>query len=387
MELIIDADAHISEPPDTWVSRVPERYREDVPQMVRNDQGQDIWVMGKKLLGSVGRNAPAGWPGFPPELPQTIEDTHPGSYDAKARLAYLDEAGIWAQVLYPNIAGFGSQNFLDMPNEELKLLCVEAYNNFLQEWCSADPNRLLGVMATPFWDIEATVREVYRRAEQGFRGILFTGEPQRFDQPYIGDKYWDPLWHAAVETGLPVHFHIGGGETDIGNLVEQARIAAHGYPGTEAYAAVTLFLKNGIQCADVITSGVLNRHPELKFVSVESGAGWVPFMLEAADYSFLGAQTKGRARSKDDLLPSELFARQMYVTYWFEEVAPKYLIDALPVDNVLFETDFPHTACLYGNIQEVIDRGLGNASEEIRRKWLWENSARLYKVEPPPAAK
>ena len=60
-----------------------------------------------------------------------------------------------------------------------------------------------------------------------------------------------------------------------------------------------------------------------------------------------------------ELLPSELFQRQVYITYWFEHAAPTYLVDALPIDNVLFETDFPHTACLYGNIQETIERGLG----------------------------
>ena len=126
----------------------------------------------------------------------------------------MDEASIWAQVLYPNVGGFGSENFLKIDDEQLKLLCVSAYNDFLLEWASADRRRLLPIVATPFWDIDATVREIERCVALGARGILFTGEPQRFGLPIIGDPHWDPLWEVARAAGLPIHFHIGsGGDT------------------------------------------------------------------------------------------------------------------------------------------------------------------------------
>jgi predicted TIM-barrel fold metal-dependent hydrolase len=85
------------------------------------------------------------------------------------------------------------------------------------------------------------------------------------------------------------------------------------------------------------------------------------------------------------LLPSEQFLRQVYVTYWYEKVALQKLLELLPVDHVLFETDFPHTACLYENIQEIVTAGLDGVSEEVQRKFLWENSARLYGLDPPPS--
>src|SRR5262245_54993847 len=157
-QLIIDADSHITETPDVWTSRVPAKYRDDVPQVVREGPA-DIWVLNGERLGTVGVSAPAGWPTFPPEYPPTYADCHPGAYKSDARLAYLDSAGIWAQVLYPNVGGFGSERFLKLKNDELKLLCVAAYNDFLVEWASADLRRLLPVVATPFWDIEATVKE------------------------------------------------------------------------------------------------------------------------------------------------------------------------------------------------------------------------------------
>ena len=117
-------------------------------------------------------------------------------------------------------------------------------------------------------------------------------------------------------------------------------------------------------------------------MSVESGIGWIPFVLEAVDHSYLEGR-KDRT-SEWELLPSEYFARQVYACYWFETVAPRRLLDEIPVDNILFETDFPHPTCLYGpNVQEKIEAGLGEAPPEVRRKFLWENAARLYGVTEP----
>ena len=215
IDLIIDADSHITEPPDVWTARVPAKYRDDVPHVVRQG-ATDTWVMGGERLSAVGSNAVAGWPTYPPEYPQTYEDVHPGAYQADARLRYMDEAGIWAQVLYPNVGGFGSEHFLRLDDDELRLLCVSAYNDFLMEWTSADSRRLLPVVATPFWDIEATVREIERCAPLGARGILFTGEPQRYGLPVMGAPHWDPLWEVARAANLPIHFHIGSA----GDLLE-----------------------------------------------------------------------------------------------------------------------------------------------------------------------
>ncbi|MGF7237452.1 MAG: amidohydrolase family protein [Frankia sp.] len=383
-ELIIDADSHITEPPDVWTARVPAKYREDVPHVVRQGTA-DTWVLHGERLAPVGATAPVGWPTFPPEYPQTYEDCHPGAYLADARLKYMDGAGIWAQVLYPNVGGFGSENFLKLKDDTLKLLCVSAYNDFLLEWSSADLRRLLAVVATPFWDIEATVREIERCVPLGARGILFTGEPQRYGLPMLGSPHWNPLWEVARAANLPIHFHIGSAGDTL-ELSTPERYALHGVEGAQAYCATSLFMKNGVQCADLITSGVLSRYPELKFVSVESGIGWVPFMLEATDYSWLGAFRPGRERRPGDVLPSDLFRQSVYVTYWFESLAPKHYLDLIPTDNVLFETDFPHTTCLFENIQETIASGLGHVEDGVRRKILWENATKLYRIEEPPAS-
>ena len=299
---VIDVDSHLTEPADLWTSRVPARFVDRVPQMT-SAGGRDIWVLDCRQISVVGMTAPAGWPTPFPAGPATLEECPPAAYDAVARLAYLDEVGIWAQVLYPNVAGFGSQKFLSLDDDELKLLCVRAYNDFLRDWASADRRRLITIMAMPFWDVDASVAEIARGAAAGHQGILFTGEPQRFGLPFLGDPHWDPFWAAAQDAGLAIHLHIGSG--DMSTSFQPDRIAATSTAAAYAYTSTEMFLKNGLQVADLITSGVLVRFPELKFVSVESGIGWIPFVLEAADHSYLEARPE--RRSEWEMLPSEYF--------------------------------------------------------------------------------
>ena len=376
---IVDSDTHVTEPPDVWSERVPRRYRDSVPKFERNAQGQDVWSLEGEHFYTVGVTAMAGYRDVFPNSPATLDECHPASYDAAARVEYMDANGIWAQVIYPNVAGFGSQRFLQIKDDELKLICVRAYNDWLRDWVSVDPRRYVTVISTPFWDLDATLAEVERGIAAGHKGVLFTGEPSRFGLPHLGDPHWDPLWSLAQEARLPIHFHIGSGDTT--STFTPDRLAAHGSAATYAYSSVSLFLGNGKQIADLLTCGVLPRFPDLKFVSVESGIGFIPFVLEAVDYSYLEGR-KDRT-SQWDLMPSEYFARQVYSCFWFEQYAPTHMFDTIPVDNVLFETDFPHPTCLYGNIRERVSESLGAQTEAIQRKILCDNAAKLYRLDVP----
>jgi len=382
-ELFIDVDTHITEPPDVWTSRVPAKFRELVPHVERDPQsGRDNWVLQGRRISSVGLSAVAGFDGGPfPESPLGFDDAHPGSFDAHKRLEYMDSVGIWAQVLYPNVGGFGSQAFLKLGDPDLMLACVEAYNDFQTDWASADARRLLPVTAIPFWDVEASVREIERCAAKGHRGVLFTGEPQVHGMPFLGDEHWDRLWAAAQDHDQPVSFHIGSG--DMSTIFDRNRVRAHGSAATYARSTVALTMGNGVQVADLLLSGVLPRFPRLQVVSVESGIGWVPFVLEACDYAFIDGRVRDQ-RPIFELLPSEYFARQVFVCYWFEQFAPREMLERVGPGNVLFETDFPHPTSLYADeVQRRLDGALGHHSAEVRRRILWDNPAALYKVDAP----
>lgn len=385
VEWVIDVDAHLTEPGDVWTSRVPERFRDRAPYLVRDPKsGRDVWHVGEGTpLVPVGLTAVAGWPEPFPNGPRNMDEVPRAAWDASARLEYLDSIGVWAQALYPNVAGFGNQSFLQLDDAELQLACVRAYNDFLVEWCSADSRRLLPIMATPFWDVDAAVVEVERGAAAGHRGVLFTGEPQHFGLPHLGDAHWDPFWSTVQECGLPVSFHIGSADFTKG--FTPSRIKAHGVGATYVATSVSLFLDNGAQIVDLLMSGVLPRYPDLKFVSVESGIGFIPFILEAADYAFEDSEV-WRERPYFELKPSEYFRRQIYGCWFFEERTVASVIESVGPDCLLFETDYPHPICLFGNVREKIEAGLAGQPPDVRRKILWENAAALYHVDAPQPA-
>jgi predicted TIM-barrel fold metal-dependent hydrolase len=381
---IIDVDTHVTETPDLWTSRAPASMRDRVPRIETDKDGRLSWLVGgTPLLASPGLTATAGVGNFK-NPPKNYEEMHPGAYNAQARLKYMDQMGIWAMVMYPNVGGFGAQEFLKLNDPELMLTCVRIYNDWQSEWASADSRRLLPITSIPFWDVAAAVKEVRRCAAMGHKGILFTGEPQYWEQPLLGDAHWNPLWEVAVELDLPISFHIGSGNMEMGLLPK--KIAAYGKMAAFTELSVDIFLRNGIQLNDLIMSGVLARYPKIKFVSVESGIGWIPFALEALDYQFRGNDV-AEEHPEFDLLPSEYFARNVYACYWFEQTAPRRLIDKVGADNILFETDFPHPTSLYGEeVHARIKGGLSDCEESVRRKILWENAQKLYKVTGPSAA-
>ena len=250
--------------------------------------GRDVWFIRDQTAGAPGLITMAGFDGSLPDGPKSYDDIPASSYDAKQRLAHMDAEGIYAQVLYPNVGGFGSGGFLKLKEPELMLECVRAYNDFLVDWCSADPNRLIPVAAMPFWDVGECVKEVHRAVAKGHRAVLAASQPEAWGEPIIASKHWDPFWAAVQETGVPISFHIGGG--DLSELFIDTN--SLGMRANLARVSSMIFMQNVHCLADLIFGGVCHRFPELRLVSVESGVGWIPSYLEAADWQFVNSQTR-----------------------------------------------------------------------------------------------
>ena len=361
---IIDSDSHVTEPRDVWTARVPAKCRTRYPMSCATTRG---WTSGC----SRGRRSPPSGPRRRARTrkargpPKTYEDCHPAAYDATSASRTWTRWGSGPR----SCTRTSPASAPEVPRPRRPRAADRlrrAYNDFLAEWCSADPNRLIGVMATPFWNVEETVKEVGRcHDELGFRAILFTGEPMRFGLPTLGDKAWDPFWAAAQELGMPIHFHIGGGE-DSRQRRSWRSAEHHGMAGAATHAAIDLFMKNGVQCADLISSGVLPAS-DLRFVSVESGCGWLPFVLENRRLHLARLSRKGRSAKRATCCPRSCSGARCTSPSGSSRSRP-HLLDQMPVDNLLFETDFPHNACLYGNIRETIECGWGDAPEGSARR-------------------
>jgi len=379
----IDADTHVTEPGDVWTSRLAEKHQELAPRMIRTDEGLDMWRFGRhERQIPVGATAMAGWPDPFPSMPKNLDECAPAAYDASARLEYMDEIGAWAMALYPNVGGFGSEAFLSLDDPELMLACVQAYNDWLIDWISPAPHRFIPVMATPFWDVEASVAEIQRCREIGHKSILFTAAPQDYDMPFIGDPHWNPIWSAAQDVDLPISLHIGSGDFQ-DQLMNPGRFEAHGIGPTTVSGSMSVLIANAIQLMDVAMSGILPRNPKLKMVSVESGIGWLPFVKEALNHGFTYARVD-EEKPEFKKRPGDYLREQVWACTFFEEFGPHTVLDEVGVDRVLFETDYPHPVCLYGaEVREKIDAAFGDLPEDVAKKVLFSNSAELYGVADP----
>ena len=383
---VIDVDTHITEPPNVWTDRVSrKKWGDRIPHIrAHPETGNPVWFINEKPSMGVANTAMAGWKEWPPSAPPTLEEADPAAWDSTARIALMDDYGLHAQLIYPNVGGFGNGNFLKLEDPELMLECVRAYNDFLTDWCSVDPKRLIPICATPFWDVDATVAEIERCFKNGHKGVLFTGAPQNFGQEPIGHPQWEPVWHIAEDLGMPINFHIGSGGID--------SLFAGSYPGAGIHAnfaggTVGIFLGNWKHIIDVIITGICHRHPNLNFVSVESGIGWLPFALEALEWQWYGTGVH-EEHPEFDLGPTEYFKRQIHACFWFEEKSAFSAIDQLGPDNFLYETDFPHPTSMSPGPKspavkpkDWVERVFGKLPEETQRKVLHDNAARIYHLD------
>ena len=264
---------------------------------------------------------------------------------------------------------------------DLALLLLQAYNDFLTDFASADKNRYVPVSAVPFWDIDLSIAEITRCKEMGHRGIIFSQMPEDFGCPTLSSPHWDRLWAAAQEMELSVNFHIGSGGTGIMQMLDPSAGAHANF----ASFPVTHFVGNARTIATIIGGGICHRFPNLKFVSVESGVGWIPFALQGLDWMWKECGV-AKEHPEYDLLPSEYFRRQIYGCFWFEHGDTlRAAIDWLGADNVLYETDFPHPTSMSPGPasqalkpRDFINTKLNDLPHDVLRKILQDNAKKLY---------
>lgn len=379
---VIDTDSHWSEPYDLWTSRAPAKYRDRVPRMMERDGRRRWWFDDDIAIGLPIASSVVDADGT--KITGTAffdmdnEMVHRASYDAEARVAMLDELGIHAQVMYPNVAGFGNQNFLKSPDDMLRLISVEIYNDALAEFQEATNQRVFGMALLPWWDLDAAVREIERAHANGLRGIVTCANPEEAGLPDMATPHWDPVWQVCSDLEMPVNFHIGSSKGNL-DFFGKAPWPSFGEERKLAVGSANLFMGNARTVGNLIYSGIPERFPGVKFVSVESGIGWIPFFLEVLDHQM--HETAPNELAELTLLPSEYFKRQFYGCFWFERSTIKPTIDFLGERCVLFETDFPHPTCLYPRDDASLMTALEGLTDAQIQAIMQDNAAQLYKID------
>lgn len=385
---IIDVDAHVVEPRDVWTSRLPAKYRDVGPRIVYAPAG-DTKLVGSSYIEAPGTEGPdvAWWfyedkqvslkryiaaAGFDAEdvgmQGVTYENMRPGCYKTADRLLDMDLNGVEAQLCFPNFPRFCGQIFIWGKDKELSLLSVRAYNDWMvEEWCGTSGGRLLPLCIVPLWDVQLAVQEVGRNAARGVRAVAFSELPAYLGLPSIHSRYWDPFFAACAETGTVVCMHIGSG-TKTPQTSDDA---------PEAVAGTIIFGNSVASLTDFLFSGVLHRFPTLKLMYAEAQIGWIPYVLERADDVW--HTHRGWAHGQDNCpeLPSTYYYRQVYSCF-FKDAVGVSMLDQVGVDNVLFETDYPHQDSTWPDTREAAALQFGYLPQDQIDKIARGNAIKLF---------
>lgn len=390
---LISVDDHVIEPPNVWQDRVPSKYRDAAPRVETDPRG-DAWIYDGKRTSISGLEVVVGKPKeeWSP-APARFADMRPGCYDPRARVQDMDQAGILASALFPSsFVRFCGQAFSQAEDRELALLCVRAYNDWMiDEWCAAAPGRYIPIIILPLWDPRLAAGEIERCASKGAKGIAFSENPYPLGLPSLHDpdRYWDPVFSAANETGLPLCTHIGS----------SSRLPSTAPDMPLIESIVFTPLNSMYALGDWLFSGHLTRFPKLKIILSEGGIGWLPYLLyradvtverqggwaSKADFSVLGAGTRQASVERSfDVPPSVLFREHLFGCF-IEDPPGVAALEMIGIDNVMVEVDYPHSDSSWPNSIGVSTKALQGLPDSDTYKVLQGNARRVFKFEPAPA--
>jgi predicted TIM-barrel fold metal-dependent hydrolase len=352
---LFSVDDHIVEPARVWEDRLPAAHREAGPRVVEAD-GREYWAYEDRRSTTMGLNAVVGRPKdqLNPD-PVRFADMRPGCYDPVARAADMLADGIGASVLFPTLPRFSGTLFLTFRDRTLADLCVRAYNDFvLDEWCPAGPpGMFVPTVICQLWDPDLAAAEIRRCADRGARALSFPENTVPLGLPSFWTDHWDPVWRACEETQTVLCLHIG-----------TSGMMADPSPDAPSVLRYSLLQCGSIQSSvNLMMSPVCRTFPGLSFVFSEGGIGWAPNALERADRMWERHQ---HYTGLDDVLPSEIFRRNMYLCMIEEPVGLRSR-DDIGVDRIMWECDYPHTDTVWPQSREsalaVFEAARCNAAE------------------------
>ena len=374
---LISADSHGVIDSNAFVERMSkQKWANRIPQVVEvENQGKLVhrWAVDGKVLRSRGVcNCPAAMNDpLRNSYPQRWEDVPAKVYVLRERLKALDADGIDAEVLFPN----DPSSFHQYGDAEFELACVRAHNDAMSEWRKFSDRFVPLAMVPLLGGIAATVAEIQRAASIGHRGIVMFALPslQVEELPHISDPFWYRLWETCQDLDTPIHFHASAGLARKITFPEW-----EGYTPYEQHAAFTV--PTAAWPAQIIPnlifSGIAYKFPRLKWVFAETGIGAVSCAQTACDHEW----ERGRLwRQGLETRPSELIRRQVYVNFWYEQAGIE-LRHEVGLDNIMWESDYPHIASTYPQSWQFVERSLHAVPENERKKMLYLNAQSLYRL-------
>jgi predicted TIM-barrel fold metal-dependent hydrolase len=366
--IVVDADGHVCEPPDLWRRRLPPGLRDRGIRLDWNpDTGFDECRVEDRLVtdrGLVGLGN-AGTSFADLGRGRRYEEGHPAGFDPRERLRVLDAEGIAAAALYPGLGlSLGA-----ITDPTLAVVSCRVYNDWLAEFCSADPSRLIGVAALPLQDPVAAAAEARRAArELGMHGAF--ARPNPHNGRGLHDPVFEPVWTALEELGMPMAFHPAGLWDMAGTSQAMAHLMAAG-----THHALILFFDDYLTLSNLVYAGVLERHPGLRIAILECGGGWIAHWMDRLDEF---TESYGWQLRHLTLKPSEYFRRQGFVSFDPGERTMGVVGRFAGFETMVWASDFPHSDAKYPGVVDELRAHTADMEPAPRAGLLGGNAQRLY---------
>ena len=378
---IVDGDGHIVLPGDEWWKPyLPEKYWDwPAKEVVEPDGTRTLWAEGRQLEGPfspVANYPAAGGSGFgvtPLSVSKGRQDApisvarKLGGADPRDRLTAMDQDGVDVAYLFPSqvlslIPALYSSSFADA--------MVRAYNDWIGDFCAADPHRLRPIAMLPQQDLILAEEEMRRVRKKSFPAVML--RPNTVGNLNLDHPNYERIWAAAVELDLTVCIHEGFGLKIPQIGVERCSSSFQGHVVSHAF-------EHMMTCLLMITSGVTERHPTLRIGFMESGAGWAPFWLDRMDEHFEKAVFNS-AHPDLKRKPSDYFKRQCFLGVEPDYALLPQMVDWGLEDTLVYASDFPHFDCIFpGSAAAAANRT--DMSGEVKRKLVRDNALRLFNAQ------
>jgi predicted TIM-barrel fold metal-dependent hydrolase len=375
---VMDSDMHVVEPADLWQRYLDPVWRHAAPVGT---------ATGPRDIGLLIRGAPANRPGHGGDDWSRVLAAHMGprhadyafaerrGWDGVSQLEAMEREGIDVAVCFPSrglfVLGLDSAETAGAAGLEpaFAAALARAYNDWLHDFLAPDRERLVGAAMVAPHDVASAVAETRRAVvEYGFRAIFLL--PGRVNRRPWHDRRYDPLWGECERLGIPVVFHGGGPDllTEFGLGFGESLMMWHTFSHCLGPMAALVSLIGG---------GVFDRFPRLRAGFLEGNCSWAPWLLHRLDDHY--ADYVGRHEIELALAPSAYFRRNCFVSVEADEAPAGLYVQTFGDDNVAFSTDYPHPDAKFPHaVERFLELPLADAT---RRKFLWDNCARLYGLE------
>ncbi len=365
---LCSADGHVQEPNDFLSARIPEEFHHRLPGLVlAKTEKKESPEQFQKTEGF--RAAKLNWVN-PLEGHERLRHQSGKSPDARVRDLALD--GCDAEILFPN----KGLTIWATPDAEFSHRMCRAYNDWAWEDYEAFNDRLAPMACIAPAALDLAIEEIQRCAALGFKGLALPVKPV-FGPPDVDHlnynlKEMEPLWECITDVDLPVTFHISTGRDPRTSRSQGGAVINY---------AVHSLSPAMEPLANICASGVAERHPTLRFGTIEAGIGWVPWMLEAMDEAYLKHHMWVRPKLEE--LPSFYFRRQGFASFQEDRAGLDLAREHDLVDNFLWANDFPHHEGSWPYSAQAIERTMGDLTDTERAKILGLNAARIFRFDIP----